>query len=131
LLLGLGVIAAAVYAIVRRVDVRLVLAVAGLALGTLGGDPVAIVRRFLVTFADEKFVVPICTAMGFAHVLRLTQCDRHLVQLLTGPLRRVRALLIPGTVAVGFLVNIPIISQTSTAVTLGPVLIPLLLAARI
>ena len=32
---------------------------------------------------------------------------------------------------VGFLVNIPIISQTSTAVTLGAVVIPILLAARL
>jgi DcuC family C4-dicarboxylate transporter len=34
-------------------------------------------------------------------------------------------------VLIGFLVNIPVVSQTSTAVTLGAVAIPLLLAARI
>jgi C4-dicarboxylate transporter, DcuC family len=39
--------------------------------------------------------------------------------------------LIPGAVLVGFLVNIPVISQTSTAMAIGPVLIPLMLAARI
>src|SRR5206468_5241627 len=54
-----------------------------------------------------------------------------LVQLLVRPLRRVRPLLIPGTVLVGFLVNLPVVSQTSTAVAIGPVLVPLLLAARI
>src|SRR5207302_9225880 len=57
--------------------------------------------------------------------------DQHLVQLLVQPLRRVRPLLIPGTVLVGFLVNLPVVSQTSTAVAIGPVLVPLLLAARI
>src|SRR5262249_25581627 len=93
--------------------------------------PMAVVQTFLKTLADEKFVVPICTAMGFAHVLRLTQCDQHLVQLLIGPLRRVRVLLVPGTVIVGFLVNIPVISQTSTAVTVGFVLLPLLRASGI
>src|SRR5262249_14428093 len=36
-----------------------------------------------------------------------------------------------GTVVVGFLVNMPIVSQTSTAVTLGTVVVPLLLAARL
>jgi DcuC family C4-dicarboxylate transporter len=91
----------------------------------------AIVQKFLATLADGKFVVPICTAMGFAYVLRFTECDQHLVQLLVKPLRRVRFLLIPGAVLVGFLVNIPVISQTSTAVAIGFVLIPLLLAARI
>ena len=131
LIAGLAVIALALVAILRRVDVRLALLLAALALGVLGGNPMAVVRKFLVTLADEKFVVPICCAMGFAYVLRHTGCDRHLVHLLVEPLRRVRALLIPGTVVIGFLVNIPVISQTSTAVTIGPVLIPLLAAARI
>src|SRR5439155_5851214 len=45
------------------------------------------------------------------------------------PLRRVRFLLVPGVVAVGFVVNIPVISQTSTAVCVGPVVIPLMRAA--
>jgi DcuC family C4-dicarboxylate transporter len=131
LVLGLMVIAVAVYAVIRKADVRMVLIPAALALGTLAGDPMAIVQKFLATLADGKFVVPICTAMGFAYVLRFTECDQHLVQLLVKPLRRVRFLLIPGAVLVGFLVNIPVISQTSTAVAIGFVLIPLLLAARI
>jgi DcuC family C4-dicarboxylate transporter len=131
LLAGLAIIAGAIYAIVRRVDVRLALLLASLALGILGGDPMAIVRKFLITLADEQFVVPICCAMGFAYVLRHTECDQHLVHLLVEPLTRVRGFLIPGAVLVGFLVNIPIVSQTSTAVTIGAVLIPLLLGARI
>jgi DcuC family C4-dicarboxylate transporter len=131
LLLGAVIIAAAVVAIYRRVDVRLALLLAALALGAVAGDLPVIVRTFFRTFADEKFVVPICTAMGFAYVLRHTGCDRHLVHLLVRPLRRVRPLLIPGTVAVGFCVNIPVISQTSTAVVLGAVAVPLLLAARL
>src|SRR3989442_161955 len=129
-LLGLIVIAAAVYAIYRRLEVRLTLFLAALALGALAGDVPAILQKFLVTFTNEMFVVPICTAMGFAYVLRHTQCDQHLVHLLLRPLKHARGLLIPGTVAVGFLVNIAIVSQTSTAVTLGTVVIPLLLAAR-
>jgi DcuC family C4-dicarboxylate transporter len=64
-------------------------------------------------------------------VLRQTQCDQHLVQLLVQPLRRVQLFLVPGAVLVGFLVNIPVISQTSTAVAIGSVLVPLLLAARV
>jgi DcuC family C4-dicarboxylate transporter len=131
LILGLLVLGAAIAAVIRGVDVRLALLLAALALGTLAGNPVEVIRTFLITLADEKFVVPICCAMGFAYVLRHTQCDLHLVQLLVEPLRRGRAFLLPGAVLVGFCVNIPVISQTSTAVTIGPVLIPLLLAARI
>src|SRR5205823_10952198 len=129
--LGVVVILLAVYATVRRVDVRLALLSAAVVLGVIGGDLPAIVRTFFATLCSEKFIVPIGTALGFAQVLRRTQCDQHLVQLLVRPMRRVRPLLIPGTVLVGFLVNLPVVSQTSTAVAIGPVLVPLLLAARI
>jgi DcuC family C4-dicarboxylate transporter len=125
------IIAAAVLGIARGWDVRLVLFAAALALGALAGDPAPVVRKFFDTFSDEQFVVPICSAMGFAYALRHTGCDRHLVRLLTRPLRRVRPLLVPGVVLVGFLVNIPVISQTSTAVCLGAVVVPLMRAAGV
>ena len=128
---GLLIIGLAVFAVMRKVDVRLALFVAALALGVLRGHPEVIVQKFLTTLVNEQFVVPICTAMGFAYVVRLAGCDKHLVNLLVQPLRRVRPLLIPGAVLVGFIVNVPVVSQTSTAVCIGSVLIPLLLAARI
>lgn len=131
LLLGLGVVAVAVVAVARRLDVRLVLFVAALVLGGLAGDLGPVIRTFLVTLSSEQFIVPICSAMGFAQVLRYSGCDQHLVQLLVKPIRRVRALLIPGTVAVGCIVNISVISQASTAVAVSAVLVPLLRAARI
>lgn len=131
LLLGVLTIVVMAWAVVRRVDVRLALLLAALVLGLLAGDPAAIVRKFLVTLSSEQYVIPLCTAMGFARVLGHTECDRHLVQLLVRPLRRVRVLLIPGAVLVGFLVNMPVISQTSTAVAVGTVLVPVLLAARV
>jgi DcuC family C4-dicarboxylate transporter len=133
---AIGIVATAIVLIVRGRDVRLVLigsalviaAVADLASGrTLA--LAAVVREFVGTFSNEKFVVPICSAMGFAYVLRHTGCERHLVLLLVAPLRRVKWLLVPGVIGVGFLVNIPVISQTSTAVCLGPVVVPLMRAA--
>lgn len=129
-------VAGAVVLVVRGWDVRLVLLSAALATAA-AADLSAwraaalpeVVRQFLATFSNEKFVVPICSAMGFAYVLRHTGCERHLVLVLVAPLRTVRWLLVPGVVLVGFLVNIPVISQTSTAVCLGPVVVPLMRAA--
>ena len=129
--LGAVVIVLAVVAVARRVDVRLALTLAGLALGMLAVQTQAVVQAFLVTLCNEQFVLPICSAMGFAYVLRHTGCDQHLVHLLAEPVRRVRPFAVPGAVLVGFVVNIPIISQTSTAVTIGPVLVPLLRAAKL
>jgi DcuC family C4-dicarboxylate transporter len=128
---GLVIIALAVYAVIRRVDVRLALLLAAVALGAISQTLPAITQKFFATLTDGKFVIPICSAMGFAYVLRHTQCDRHLVHLLTNPLKHGRFFLIPGAVLVAFFVNIPIISQTSTAVAVGAVLVPLLLAARV
>ena len=128
--LALVVIALAIFAIYRGLEVRLTLFLAAAVLGIMAGNPQIILQTFFTTFTNEKFVVPICAAMGFAYVLRHTGCDQHLVHLLVRPLTRVRFLLLPGTVVVGFLVNMPVVSQTSTVVTIGPVVIPILLAAR-
>lgn len=130
-LLGVIVIALAVWAIVRELEVRMVLLGAALALGLLALKPDAIVRVFILTFTNEKFIIPLCCGMGFAHVLRHTGCDQHLVHLLVYPLSKVRFLLVPGTVLVGFMVNMPIVSQSSTAVAIGAVIIPVLRAAGI
>lgn len=130
-LISLLVVALAAYLLYRRFEVRLVLLLAALLLGSIAGQVTIVVHAFLQACADERFVVPICCAMGFAHVLKLTECDRHLVLALTHPLRRVRPLLVPGTILAGVLVNIPIISQTSTALTLGAVLVPVMRAVGI
>lgn len=129
--LGLLVVAIAIATLARGYDVRLVLFIAAVTLGGIAGDLSPVIRTFLTTVSSEQFVVPICSAMGFAQVLRHSGCDVHLVQLLVKPIRRVRALLIPGAVAVGFIVNISVISQASTAVAVGAVLVPLLRAARL
>lgn len=89
--------------------------------------------QFFVEFAkgmtNPMSVVPICSAMGFAYVCKVTGCDAHLVHLLVAPLKRVKPLLIPGGIVVAFFVNSAIVSQTSTVSVVGPVLVPLLLAA--
>jgi C4-dicarboxylate transporter, DcuC family len=136
---SIAIVIAAICLVARGWDVRMVLLIAAIAISVVAGlnaEPpdrykalALVVREFLGTFSNEKFVVPICSAMGFAYVLRHTGCERHLVLLLVQPLRHVRWLLVPGVIAVGFLVNIPVISQTSTAVCIGPVVIPLLRAA--
>ena len=130
-LLGLAIIILAIWAVVREYEVRLTLFTAALLLGGVALKPDVIVREFVSTFVNEKFVIPLCCGMGFAHVLRHTGCDQHLVHLLVHPLSKVRFLLVPGTVFVGFLVNMPIVSQSSTAVTIGAVIIPILRAARV
>jgi DcuC family C4-dicarboxylate transporter len=129
--IGVFVIFVTVGAIIRRTEVRLTLICSAFVLGLLAGTPMRIVTALLAGLTDEKFLLPVGSCMGFAYLLRHTGCDRQLVLLLVKPLQTVRFLLVPGVVVVGLLVNLPIISQAGTAVVVGTVICPVLIAARI
>jgi DcuC family C4-dicarboxylate transporter len=126
--IALLIIAAAVALLVRRAEVRLVLLGAGLLLATIAGRPLAVADGFALAMV-APMVAPICASMGFAAVLAATGCDRHLVRLLVAPLRRARWAVLPGTILAAYLVNLAVPSQSSTAAALGPILVPLLVAA--
>jgi len=119
----------ALYALLRAMDVRLVLFLAGLALALLVLKPLVVFDTFLSEMGNGKTIGPICSAMGYAWVLRATGCDQAMVRLLLAPARGVRWLLIPFGCAVGFITNMAITSQTATAAAVGPILVPLMLAA--
>lgn len=129
LLLAVALIVAAAVLTARGWDVRLVLLAAAVILGLAGGYLPDVCRKFFDTFSGEAYVIPICSAMGFAYVLKLTECDQHLVRVLVAPVRRVRFLIVPGVVLAGFIVNVPVLSQTSVAVCLGAVVVPVMRAA--
>lgn len=130
LAIALLIIAAAVYLMVRRVEVRRVLLGAGLLMATLAGQPLVIFDTFTRAMV-AGMVAPICAAMGFAAVLGATGCDRELVRLLLAPLRRARWLVVPGGIVIAYLVNMAVPSQTSTAAAVGPILVPLMMAAGV
>lgn len=113
-----------------RFDVRLTLLLGAAALFAAdGGAGMAeMLAKVVAEMSNAATIVPIGSAMGFAFVLRVTGCDRELVRLLLRPLRWAPALLVPGGVAAGYLVNTTIVSQSGTAAVLGPILIPLLRA---
>ena len=127
--IALLIVAIAVYLVVKRVDVRLALFAAGLALGFVALKPWAILDEFLREMANSNTIGPICSAMGYAFVLRAIGADREMVRLLIAPIRRVKWLLVPGGCIVGFLTNMAITSQTAVAASVGSILVPLMLAA--
>lgn len=113
---------------IRRVDVRLVLLAAGLAMALLAGQPLAIADTFTRGMVTAM-VAPICASMGFAALMHATGCDRHLVHALLAPVQRLPWLVVPGGILAAYLVNAAVPSQSSTAAALGPILVPLLLAS--
>ena len=130
-LLGAVVAIASLFAVIRGVEVRFALLAGAAALAVIGNQVQAVSQVFLRQMVNPDFVVPICCSLGFASVVKAAGCDQHLVHLLLAPLRKVRFLLIPGAVLLAFLVNIPVGSQTGTAATVGPILLPVLRAAGI
>ncbi|RCJ14686.1 C4-dicarboxylate transporter [Nostoc sp. ATCC 43529] len=125
------IIVTAVVLMFKRFEVRLSLFICAVALFLLAGKLPQIFVIITQQMTNEKTVVPICTAMGFAYVLKLTECDRHLTHLLLAPLRYGKWLLIPGGIIAAYIVNMAIVSQSSTAAIVGTVLLPLLLAVGI
>jgi DcuC family C4-dicarboxylate transporter len=122
------IIAAAIVLMVRRVDVRLVLLGAGLAMAILAGTPLVIADTFTRGMV-AAMVAPICASMGFAALMNATGCDRHLVHALLAPVRRFRWLVTPGGILAAYLVNMAVPSQASTAAAMGPILVPLFIAS--
>ncbi|MSU65207.1 MAG: hypothetical protein EXS38_03695 [Opitutus sp.] len=126
---ALIIIALTIYLLAKQAEVRLTLFAAGLALATLALKPLVVFDVFLAEMGNGKTIGPICSAMGYAFVLKATGSDRIMVQLLLAPARRARWLLIPVGCLTGFVANIAITSQTAVAAAVGPILVPLMLAA--
>ncbi|HQR42851.1 MAG TPA: C4-dicarboxylate transporter DcuC [Gemmatales bacterium] len=125
-LAGLSILAVVLFALAKGAEVRLTLLVASFALAALSQQTEKIIITIFQGMADATSVIPICSAMGFAYVIKAFGCDQELVKALSRPLLSARFLAVPGTILIGFMVNITIISQTSTSLAVGTVLIPLL-----
>lgn len=125
------VVIATIYCLAKRYETRLVLLVAGFLLCIIGGAPLDGFKAFSAAMKQTKLFESIIAVMGFALVLKYTECDKHLINLLVKPLRKAGSLLIPATVLVTFFINISITSSAGASAAIGAILIPLMLAAGI
>ena len=91
----------------------------------------AAMNQFAKSMTNSALIMAICGAMGFAYVVTLTKCDRHLVTLLAAPLKKLGILLIPAATAVTFFVNVAIPSAAGCAAAVGATLIPLMVRSGI
>src|SRR5687767_12465722 len=88
-------------------------------------------RKTVETLADAKFLLPICSAMGFAYVVRETGAVGALVQVLVRPIERAPKLFVPAASFVALVVNMAIPSQTSTLAAVGPIDVALMTRVRV
>ena len=130
LAIAVAISTATLILLIRGAEIRLVLLGAALLMTLCAGRPLATLDNFGRGMVSS-LVAPICSAMGFAAVLSATQCDRHLVRLLMAPLKRVPWLMLPGAIVAAYIVNAAIPSQAAAAAAIGPILVPLMMAAGI
>lgn len=118
-------------AIIRGAEVRLALLTGGLAMALVSLNPQAWSEAFVKSMTTAGLISVILPVMGFAAVMDLTGCNRHLVRLLTDPLLKVQPILVPGAMLVTYVINTAISSAAGCTAAVGVILIPAMMAAGI
>lgn len=128
---GILVIIAVVVLLVKQKDTRTVLIGAGIFMALLSGNPMLALNAFAERMTAGSLIQSICSVMGFATVLKLTKCDKHLVNLVVGGLSKYTALLIPGAALATFFINISLTSAAGTSAAVGSIFIPMMIQAGV
>ena len=131
LLLALAGIVAVVALLIIKKDTKTVLIGVGLVLCVLCLKPLDGLGAFTSYMTKAGLIKAICASMGFAFVMKFTECDRALVNLLTRPLGNIGFLLIPIVVALTYFINIAIPSAAGCSAAVGATLIPVMMAAGV
>lgn len=123
------VVIGTIYALIKRYETRLVLLTAGLLMATLSLEPMVAFKQFDKSMTNSSLIIAICSAMGFAAVIALTGCDKHLVTLLTKPLKKLGILLLPASMIVTSALAAAIPTMGGLSAAVGPTLVPILVRA--
>ena len=129
--LALVIVAATVWALIKRYETRLVLCISGLVMCALALDPMAAFNQFAKSMTTGGLIQSICSAMGFAYLVSYTKADIHLVQLLTRPMKSLGLLVIPCCTLITAVINAAIPSAAGCAAAVGATLIPLMIRSGI
>lgn len=125
------IVLATIYFLVKQYETRMVLFVSGLLMAILGGNPLAAFEAFAKSMTTSGLIEAICSVMGFAFVMKYTECDKHLINLVANGLRMVRPILIPGATLGTFAINIALPSAAGVSAAVGAIFIPILMSAGV
>ena len=99
---AVAVVIAAIWALIKRYETRLVLIASGLFLAVVALQPMAALNAFAKSMTNASLVMAICSSMGFAFVSSYTKADRSLVHYMASPIRGLGIFLIPVCTAITF-----------------------------
>ena len=131
IIVGLVILAAATYLLVKQVETRTVLLGAGFLMAIVALKPLAAFSAFSTSMVTSGLIQNICTTLGFAMVLQLTGCDKHLIYSLAKGLSNIRPLIIPGVALATFCINIALPSAAGCAAAVSVIMVPLLISQGI
>ena len=130
-IIAIAGIVVTIYLLIKKYETRTVLIGVGLLMSLLTLNPMAALDAFAKSMTSAGLIMAICSSMGFAYVMKYTQCDTHLVHLLTKPLGGLKFFLIPVATVITFFINIAIPSAAGCAAAVGATLIPVLKSAGV
>lgn len=125
--IGILIVIVTFAAIIKGYETRLVLAIGGISMALIAGNFQMASIAFDKTITNPGLVIVTTTVMGFAYVLKATECDTHMIRLATKYIGRIRQLLIPFAIVITFIANSAMASSAGTAAAVGIILIPLLI----
>lgn len=128
---GIIMVLITIYFLVRRYDARLVLLASGIIMACVAGTPMAPLNSFAKEMTNSGLIQAVCSVMGFAMVMKYTECDKHLINFMASGLAKVRPLLIPGVVLATYAVNVALPSAAGTAAAAGAIFVPLMMSAGV
>lgn len=128
---GVLIICGMLYLLIKRYETRMVLFGAGLLLACVAGKPAGVLVEFSKSMKQSGVFEVIIASMGFAAVVKMTECDKHLIAVFVKVLKRMGPLLIIGVALATTVVNISIPSAAGTSAAVGVILIPLLISSGI
>lgn len=120
-----------IYFLIKRYDARFVLLASGIIMACFAGTPMASLNAFAKNMTNSGLIQAVCSVMGFAMVMRYTECDKHLINFMASGLSKVRPILIPGVVLATYAVNVALPSAAGTAAAAGAIFVPLLMSAGV
>ena len=130
-IIAIAGIVVTIYLLIKKYETRTVLIGVGLLMSLLTLNPMGALDAFAKSMTTGGLIMAICSSMGFAYVMKYTQCDTHLVHLLTKPLGGLKFFLIPVATVITFFINIAIPSAAGCAAAVGATLIPVLKSAGV
>ncbi len=128
---GIIVVIVTVYFLIKRYDARLILLASGIIMACVAGTPMVSLNAFAKEMTNSGLIQAVCSVMGFAMVMKYTECDKHLINLMANGLAKVRPLLIPGVVLATYAVNVALPSAAGTAAAAGAIFVPLMMSAGV